>query len=130
MLADFTTLIVLSAAAAEEDVAEAGVVGPIFGHAGDGNFHCILLLRDEDPPDYGERLSQLNDRLIRRTLAAGGSCTGEHGVGVGKKQYLAREFGEGAVEMMRTVKRSLDPLGILNPGKVVDVEARSSFVKR
>ena len=112
------------------DVAMAGVVGPIFGHAGDGNFHCILLLRDEDPPDYVERLSQLNDRLIRRTLAAGGSCTGEHGVGVGKKQYLAREFGEGAVEMMRTVKRSLDPLGILNPGKVVDVEARSSFVKK
>ena len=104
-----------------DDVARSGVVGPIFGHAGDGNFHCILLVCADDPPEYVAALEGINDRLIGRTLAAGGSCTGEHGVGVGKKKYLAREFGEGAVEMMRAIKRSLDPHNILNPGKVVDV---------
>ena len=97
------------------------MVGPIFGHAGDGNFHCILLVKEDDPPEYVELLDGINARLIERTLAYGGTCTGEHGVGVGKKKYLAKEKGEGAVEMMRTLKRALDPHNILNPGKVVDV---------
>ena len=67
------------------------------------------------------KLNGINDRLLRRTLAAGGSCTGEHGVGIGKKRYLEPQFGKGAVDMMRTLKVALDPLGILNPGKVIDV---------
>ena len=74
-----------------EDVARSGVVGPIFGHAGDGNFHCILLVTEDDPPDYLEALKGVSDRLISRTLAAGGSCTGEHGIGSGKKKYLSRQ---------------------------------------
>ncbi|KAL1524279.1 hypothetical protein AB1Y20_019182 [Prymnesium parvum] len=102
------------------DVRSSGVIGPIFGHAGDGNFHCILLVRKDDPPEYVAMLQGINDRLIERTLAVGGSCTGEHGIGIGKKKWLAREFGDGAVSMMRTIKQALDPLGILNPGKVVD----------
>lgn len=104
-----------------EDVAVCGVVGPIFGHAGDGNFHCILLVTEDDPPEYVETLNGIHSRLIERTLAMGGTCTGEHGIGVGKKKYLAAEKGEGAVGMMRTIKAALDPLCILNPGKVIDV---------
>ena len=86
-----------------------------------GNFHCILLVKEDDTPEYVMRLHEVNRRLIERTLAAGGSCTGEHGIGVGKKQYLEKQYGAGAVEMMRTLKRALDPQNILNPGKVVDV---------
>ena len=74
--------------------------------------------------NYGRYIHSLNGihhRLIERTLAMGGTCTGEHGIGVGKKKYLQPQLGEGAVEMMRTLKRALDPLNILNPGKVVDV---------
>ena len=103
------------------DVAAAGVVGPIFGHAGDGNFHCILLRHADDADEYVAKLEGINHRLMERTIAAGGSCTGEHGIGVGKKQYLAKQYGEGAVEMMHTLKRALDPHHIHNPGKVVDL---------
>ena len=63
----------------------------------------------------------VNDRLIERAIAAGGTCTGEHGVGVGKKKYLRREHGDGAVDLMQTIKRALDPHNIMNPGKVVDI---------
>ncbi|KAL3905731.1 MAG: hypothetical protein SGPRY_010816, partial [Prymnesium sp.] len=104
-----------------DDVKASGVVGPIFGHAGDGNFHCILLVREDDPPEYLATLRGLNERLMERTLRVGGSCTGEHGVGMGKKKWLPREFGDETVEMMRVVKRALDPLNILNPGKVIDL---------
>ena len=107
--------------ATAHDVESLEVCGPVFGHAGDGNFHCILLVKEDDPPEYVMRLHEVNRRLIERTLAAGGSCTGEHGIGVGKKQYLEKQYGAGAVEMMRTLKRALDPQNILNPGKVVDV---------
>jgi D-lactate dehydrogenase (cytochrome) len=107
--------------ATADDVAAEAVVGPIFGHAGDGNFHVILPVRDDDSPEYVAALKRVNDRLVRRTLAVGGTCTGEHGVGVGKREYLALQHGEAAVAAMRAIKRALDPLNILNPGKVVDV---------
>ena len=110
---------VMSATA--HDVAEAEVCGPVFGHAGDGNFHCILLIKDDDSPEYIAKLHEINHKLIQRTLALGGTCTGEHGIGVGKKGYLVQEKGEGAVEMMRTIKRALDPHNIMNPGKLVDM---------
>ena len=96
-------------------------MGPIFGHAGDGNFHCILLVHPDDPPEYVQRLQEVNHRLLTRTLAAGGSCTGEHGIGVGKKAYLAKQFDASTLEMMRTLKRALDPHAIMNPGKLVDL---------
>lgn len=104
-----------------DDVQRSGVVGPIFGHAGDGNFHCILLARDDDPPEYVQRLHGIHARLVERSLAAGGTCTGEHGVGVGKKKYLDLEFGEEGVAVMRSIKRALDPNNLLNPGKVIDL---------
>ena len=104
-----------------KDVQENGVVGPCFGHAGDGNFHCILPMREsEDELDgYMRKIVAVNDNLIQRTLKAGGTCTGEHGVGYGKIKYLSEQYGPGAVYMMKLIKKSLDPNNILNPGKVI-----------
>ena len=107
--------------ATARDVAEQQVVGPIFGHAGDGNFHCILPIAEphKEDPDYLRRVHAVNDKLIRRTLEVGGTCTGEHGIGYGKSQYLERQYGAGAVDMMRSIKQAVDPHNIMNPGKVI-----------
>jgi len=78
-------------------------------------------LCDDDPEAYLERVHRVNDNLIRRTIAAGGTCTGEHGVGYGKMRYLPRQYGEGGVEFMRRIKRAIDPHNIMNPGKIVEV---------
>ncbi|MEJ8836394.1 FAD-binding oxidoreductase [Ramlibacter sp. AN1133] len=103
-----------------ESIAEADASGiPYFlvGHVGDGNFHFGYLV---DPADEEERdrAEGLNERLIARALAMGGTCTGEHGIGLHKMQFLEAEAGPGAVDMMRTIKRALDPHNILNPGKI------------
>ena len=87
------------------------------GHVGDGNFHVIFPVDPDDPEDLREA-ARLTERLVERSLAMGGTCSGEHGVGIGKKKFLAREHGE-ALEVMRTLKAALDPLGIMNPGKLV-----------
>jgi len=110
-----------------KDVEETGVVGVSFGHAGDGNFHCILPVAEEtdECEEYMARVHGVHERIIRRTLAAGGTCTGEHGVGYGKIKYLGDQYGPGAVHMMELVKKSLDPNNILNPGKVVDYRVGS-----
>lgn len=104
------------------DVQAAGLVGPCFGHAGDGSFHCILPVSEEDTEDYWQRVHKVNDNLLQRTLAVGGTVTGEHGVGTGKIKYLEQQYGPGAVQMMRLIKSSLDPHGLLNPGKVLEDE--------
>ncbi|VEU43941.1 unnamed protein product [Pseudo-nitzschia multistriata] len=109
------------------DVEETGVVGPCFGHAGDGNFHCILPVSEDEPDEYMEKVFAVHERIIRRALAAGGTCTGEHGVGYGKIKYLGDQYGEGAVRMMERVKASLDPNNILNPGKVVEFRYASMY---
>ena len=103
-----------------DSVAEADASGlPYFlvGHVGDGNFHFGYLI-DPDNPQERETAEALNDRLVRRALALEGTCTGEHGVGLHKMGFLRDEAGEGAIEMMRTLKRALDPDNILNPGKI------------
>ena len=91
----------------------------LVGHAGDGNFHLIYVL---DPASHAEldEARRLNDRMIRRALAMGGTCSGEHGVGFGKMKYLEAEHGP-ALDVMRTLKRALDPDNRMNPGKMVDV---------
>ena len=99
------------------DVAENHLLAPMVGHVGDGNFHLVFVL-DLDDADEVARAEALHERLVRRALAMGGTCTGEHGVGYGKKHLLEAECGP-AIEVMRTIKRALDPHGILNPGKVV-----------
>ena len=98
------------------DLAESRVVAPIVGHVGDGNFHLVLLVDPEDPDEIA-RAKAVNTRLVRRALAMGGTCTGEHGIGMGKMASLEAEQGS-AVAVMAAVKRALDPLGIMNPGKI------------
>ena len=103
-----------------DSVAEADASGiPYFlvGHVGDGNFHFGYLL---DPAKPEERVTaeQLNHQLVSRALQLEGTCTGEHGVGLHKMDFLVTEAGAGAVDMMRTIKRALDPDNIMNPGKI------------
>jgi D-lactate dehydrogenase (cytochrome) len=89
----------------------------LVGHAGDGNFHLLYVL---DPASAAEleEAHRLNDRLVRRALDMGGTCTGEHGIGYGKMPYLELEHGPG-VDVMRAIKRALDPGNRMNPGKIV-----------
>ncbi|SEK31706.1 D-lactate dehydrogenase (cytochrome) [Roseovarius azorensis] len=99
------------------DLAEAGVDGPILGHVGDGNFHAVLLVDDSDPAEI-ERAKAASDRMVARSLALGGTATGEHGIGVGKLDYMQREHGAGWA-VMGAIKQALDPDNIMNPGKLV-----------
>jgi D-lactate dehydrogenase (cytochrome) len=101
----------------KRDITEAGVLAPLVGHVGDGNFHLVYVL-DPGSEDEMRQAGELNDRLVRRALAMGGTCTGEHGVGYGKMPFLEIEHGEGW-DVMAELKRALDPSGIMNPGKVV-----------
>jgi D-lactate dehydrogenase (cytochrome) len=103
----------------QKDIAASFLPAPIVGHVGDGNFHLTLVLKPEDPKEVAEA-ERLNDRLVKRALAMEGTCTGEHGVGYGKLDFLIAEHGE-AVSVMRTIKQALDPDNIFNPGKIVRV---------
>ncbi len=99
------------------DIDEAAVLAPILGHIGDGNFHVLFLFNENDQQEL-EVVKRLNKRLIDRALAMGGTCTGEHGIGLGKVDCLRAEHGE-AVDVMRAIKQALDPRGLLNPGKIL-----------
>ena len=99
----------------KKDLKELGLLSTIVGHVGDGNFHAQILFTKDD------ELSKVREavhRMIHRAIELDGTCTGEHGVGIGKKGFLYEELGEGTVELMKTIKRTIDPLGIFNPGKV------------
>ncbi|MBV8705190.1 MAG: FAD-binding protein, partial [Acetobacteraceae bacterium] len=98
------------------DVLASGLTGAVVGHVGDGNFHTVILVPPE--PDGLERAWALDRRIVARALALGGSCSGEHGVGIGKREFLVEEHGEAALAVMRSVKQALDPRGIMNPGKI------------
>jgi len=100
------------------DLDASGIHAPMMGHVGDGNFHVTLTFDPDDPAELAA-CRALHDRLVRRALAMGGTCTGEHGIGYGKQAYLVEEHGAAVVDVMRAVKRALDPLNIMNPGKVV-----------
>jgi len=102
------------------DIAASRLLAPIVGHVGDGNFHLTLLV-DMDDADEVARAQALSQRLVERALAMDGTCTGEHGVGQGKMKYLLAEHGEPALAAMRAIKRTLDPLDIMNPGKIVNL---------
>ncbi len=103
----------------KKDIAESGMMAPVVGHVGDGNFHLAILI---DPTDASElkAAEALAHRIAERTLEMGGTVTGEHGVGMGKIKHMAAEHGDG-YDIMREIKRALDPQNLLNPGKVVDV---------
>lgn len=103
-----------------EAIEASALVGGIVGHVGDGNYHMLLMIDVDNPKDI-ERADEVNERIVEYALRFGGTCTGEHGVGVGKQKYQRQEHGE-AFHVMQQIKTSLDPLDLLNPGKVVDVE--------
>ncbi len=94
------------------------IIHGIVGHVGDGNFHVQMLIDPNDPADIA-RAEAVNERMVSRAIAMDGTCTGEHGVGLHKIDFLVQEHGEGAIDVMRTLKHALDPNNILNPGKVV-----------
>jgi D-lactate dehydrogenase (cytochrome) len=100
------------------DIASSGLVAPIVGHVGDGNFHVQPLIDVNDPAELATVTAFL-ERLVRRALAMEGTCTGEHGVGQAKMKYLLEEHGQPALDAMLSIKRALDPHGIMNPGKIV-----------
>jgi D-lactate dehydrogenase (cytochrome) len=104
--------------ATQRDIADSKLVAPIVGHVGDGNFHVGLLVDMDDEAEV-ERVHAFLERLTQRALTMDGTCTGEHGVGQGKMKYLPAEHGEPALDAMRAIKRALDPLNIMNPGKIV-----------
>ncbi|CAJ0940009.1 unnamed protein product, partial [Mesorhabditis belari] len=100
------------------DLQENRLLGPIVGHVGDGNFHVIIPC-DEKNAEEMQRVEAFCERLAMRALKAGGTCTGEHGIGIGKKKFLVEEVGEPAINVMKSIKLALDPNWILNPGKVL-----------
>ncbi len=104
--------------ATQADIAATGLIAPIVGHVGDGNFHLGLLF-DSEKPGESKRVSEFLDRLVERALAMEGTCTGEHGVGQGKIKYMKREHGAATLAMMAAIKQALDPRGLMNPGKVL-----------
>jgi D-lactate dehydrogenase (cytochrome) len=102
---------------AKEDILASGLIAPIVGHVGDGNFHTVILV-PEGEPDGLERAWALDKAIVARGLSLGGTCSGEHGVGLGKREFLEQEHGAEALAVMRGIKAGLDPKGILNPGKI------------
>ena len=101
------------------DLESSGLLSPIVGHIGDGNFHCQILCAPDDPSEIAACRAFVG-RLAERAIAMGGTCTGEHGVGANKIDYVEQEFGP-AVDVMRSIKRALDPDNLLNPGKVLRI---------
>ena len=103
---------------AKEDIKASGFTAPLVGHVGDGNFHTVILVDPDDPAEI-ERAWALDRQIVSRGLALGGTCSGEHGVGLGKREFLEREHGVEALAVMRSLKVALDPKGIMNPGKIL-----------
>jgi D-lactate dehydrogenase (cytochrome) len=101
----------------KRDQETSGIVAPLVGHVGDGNFHLVPLFDSKDPAEVA-KIKAFTHRLVERALAMGGTSTGEHGIGEGKMSYMAAEHGSG-LAVMRAIKRALDPEGLLNPGKVL-----------
>ncbi len=100
-----------------KDISRASMPIPLFGHVGDGNFHCEILIRPDSEAEL-EEAKAFNERVVNRALAMEGTCTGEHGIGFGKMRSLRKELGE-AVDLMASLKRAIDPENLMNPGKVV-----------
>jgi D-lactate dehydrogenase (cytochrome) len=101
----------------QRQIEEAGLIAPILGHVGDGNFHVFFVLPPGDERAWA-RAREINEAMVEHALAVGGTCSGEHGIGIGKQGALLREHGTESVLLMRRLKDVLDPRGILNPGKL------------
>ena len=103
----------------KKDIEQSNIIAPIVGHVGDGNFHLIMLLDPENKKEVSEA-KHLNDKLVNRALKMEGTSTGEHGIGIGKKEFLKTEQGL-SVEIMSQIKKAIDPKNIMNPGKIFDI---------
>lgn len=110
------------------DIEASGLLAPIIGHVGDGNFHLAHVIDPLDK-DLLARTYAFNERLAQRALDFGGTCTGEHGIGTGKMRFLEIEAGEGAIAVMSSIKRTLDPHNIMNPGKVLRLSENADAAK-
>lgn len=101
----------------QRDIKASNIISPILGHVGDGNFHLCMLVNHDEPAEVANA-EALHERMIQRAIEMEGTCTGEHGIGYGKRDFMRLEFGD-AVEVMRTIKAALDPQNIMNPGKII-----------
>ena len=101
------------------DIAASGLFAPVIGHVGDGNFHSTIFI-DPDDESMLQKALELDKRMVQRALEMGGTCTGEHGIGMGKLKHMRAEHGDGTIAAMQAVKAALDPQNIMNPGKIVD----------
>ena len=110
---------------ARENLQALGLPGGIVGHVGDGNFHALIMMNMEDPDEVA-RAQEFNGRIVEYALERGGTCTGEHGVGLGKQKYQQQEHGA-ALEVMEKIKRAIDPNNLLNPGKNIKVETKETI---
>jgi len=109
----------------QEDLSKSFLPAPLVGHVGDGNFHLFILIDPKNKEELAES-QRLNDRLVARALSMDGTCTGEHGVGVGKKKFLEKELGPEALHLMEVLKTAIDPQNIMNPDKIFDLQHNSS----
>jgi D-lactate dehydrogenase (cytochrome) len=100
----------------QEEVDRQQAVGYVFGHAGDGNLHVVLVGDPADKAGWG-RLEAINRAIVERAIQMGGTCTGEHGVGIGKRKFMRLEHGD-SYELMQQIKQLVDPKGLMNPGKI------------
>ena len=105
-------------AATNADIARVNIPIALFGHVGDGNFHLVVLVNRDNPQDMAEA-AWISERVVERAIAMEGTCSGEHGIGLGKRKYLIPEHGAVAVNVMRLLKTALDPQNLLNPGKIL-----------
>ncbi len=105
-------------AATRADLEATGLTAPLLGHVGDGNFHMLILVRPDDAEGFA-KAQAFAQRLAERAIAMDGTCTGEHGIGLGKKKFMALEHGEDALAVMRAIKQAFDPYDLMNPGKVL-----------
>jgi D-lactate dehydrogenase (cytochrome) len=103
-----------------KEIENASMPIPLFGHVGDGNFHLVILIDPNSRAELDEAKA-LNARLVERALAMEGTCTGEHGIGMGKQGSLQAELGEDVIGLMRDIKKLFDPDNLMNPGKVVSL---------
>jgi D-lactate dehydrogenase (cytochrome) len=106
-------------AQAKTEIQKSGLIAPILGHVGDGNFHLVVLI-DPDNADELDAANKLAGALNMLSIELGGTMTGEHGVGLGKKKYMQAEHGD-AYAVMATIKQAMDPQNIMNPGKIVSI---------
>lgn len=109
----------------KKDFEESGITYTLVGHVGDGNFHVICMLRDEKEL---HKCEYYNERLVQRAISMDGTCTGEHGVGTGKMQFLKSELGEPALDWMRSIKKALDPTNLFNPNKIVEINEKEQQI--